>query len=81
MFLTGAAQNLLCIKLAQELGVIIPNVWMTWFKLAFLPGAFQGGERGEGRGGRGDGREKERGSGAECRRLLGILFLDIVLVH
>ncbi|CAI7792953.1 unnamed protein product [Closterium sp. NIES-53] len=38
MYLTGGAQNLLCIKLAQELGVIIPNVWATWFKLAALPG-------------------------------------------
>ncbi|GJP30696.1 hypothetical protein CLOM_g4586 [Closterium sp. NIES-68] len=38
MYLTGGAQNLLCIKLAQELGVVIPNVWATWFKLAAIPG-------------------------------------------
>ncbi|CAI8585111.1 unnamed protein product [Vicia faba] len=37
LFLTAAAQNLLCIKLAEELGVIISNPWVTWFKAASLP--------------------------------------------
>ncbi|XP_047341995.1 dicarboxylate transporter 2.1, chloroplastic-like [Impatiens glandulifera] len=37
LFLTAAAQNLLCIKLAQALGVQIPSVWTYWFKAAFLP--------------------------------------------
>ena len=32
LFLTAAAQNLLCMKLATELGVAIPNPWVTWFK-------------------------------------------------
>ena len=32
MFLTAAAQNLLCMKLAAELGVIIASPWLTWFK-------------------------------------------------
>ena len=37
MFLTAAAQNLLCMKLAAELGVVIASPWLTWFKAAFLP--------------------------------------------
>lgn len=37
LFLTAAAQNLLCVKLAEELGVIISNPWVTWFKAASLP--------------------------------------------
>eukprot|EP00898_Chlorokybus_atmophyticus_P006494 jgi/Chlat1/6846/Chrsp51S06533 len=37
LFLTAAAQNLLCLKLATELGVVIPSPWMTWFKAAALP--------------------------------------------
>ncbi|XP_058771722.1 dicarboxylate transporter 2.1, chloroplastic-like [Vicia villosa] len=37
LFLTAAAQNLLCIKLAEELGVIITSPWVTWFKAASLP--------------------------------------------
>ena len=41
MFLTAAAQNLLCLKLATELGVAIPSPWLTWFKAAFVP-AFVG---------------------------------------
>lgn len=39
MFLTAAAQNLLCMKLATELGVVIPSPWLTWFKAAVLPAA------------------------------------------
>lgn len=39
MYLTGGAQNLLCVKLAQELGVVIPNIWLTWFKLSVVPAA------------------------------------------
>lgn len=37
MFLTGAAQNLLCIKLAAELGQPINSPWLTWFKAAVVP--------------------------------------------
>ena len=37
LFMTGAAQNLLCLKLASELGVVIPNTFLTWFKAALLP--------------------------------------------
>ncbi|KFM28622.1 Dicarboxylate transporter 1, chloroplastic [Auxenochlorella protothecoides] len=32
LFLTAAAQNLLCMKLAAELGVVVPSAWTTWFK-------------------------------------------------
>ncbi|KAI4318709.1 hypothetical protein MLD38_032384 [Melastoma candidum] len=37
LFLTAAAQNMLCIKLAEELGVVIPNPWVTWLKAACFP--------------------------------------------
>lgn len=37
LFLTAAAQNLLCLKLAEELGVKIVSPWVTWFKAASLP--------------------------------------------
>jgi DASS family divalent anion:Na+ symporter len=37
MFLTAAAQNLLCLKLATEMGVAIPSAWVTWFKAAVVP--------------------------------------------
>ncbi|KAL9174510.1 hypothetical protein ABFS82_02G057000 [Erythranthe guttata] len=37
LFLTAAAQNLLCLKLAEELGVVIANPWVSWFKAASLP--------------------------------------------
>lgn len=37
LFLTAAAQNLLCLKLAESLGVIISNPWITWFKAASVP--------------------------------------------
>ncbi|CAA0806709.1 Dicarboxylate transporter 2.1- chloroplastic [Striga hermonthica] len=37
LFLTAAAQNLLCLKLAEELGVVITNPWVSWFKAASLP--------------------------------------------
>ncbi|KAJ6751267.1 hypothetical protein OIU85_001763 [Salix viminalis] len=37
LFLTASAQNLLCFKLAEELGVIIPNPWISWLKAASLP--------------------------------------------
>jgi hypothetical protein len=33
MFLTAAAQNLLCMKLAAEMGVAVPNAWVTWVKV------------------------------------------------
>lgn len=35
--MTAAAQNLLCLKLAQELGVIVSNPWVSWFKAASVP--------------------------------------------
>lgn len=38
MFLTAAAQNLLCIKLAEELGVVFSNPWVDWFEAASVPG-------------------------------------------
>ncbi|WVZ48902.1 hypothetical protein U9M48_000296 [Paspalum notatum var. saurae] len=37
LFLTAAAQNLLCLKLAEEIGVKIGNPWITWLKVASLP--------------------------------------------
>lgn len=37
LFLTAAAQNLLCLKLAEELGVVVLNPWVSWFKAASLP--------------------------------------------
>ncbi|XP_074578555.1 dicarboxylate transporter 2.1, chloroplastic-like [Curcuma longa] len=37
LFLTAAAQNLLCLKLAEELGVNIASPWVSWFKAASLP--------------------------------------------
>ncbi|KAG6499784.1 dicarboxylate transporter 2.1, chloroplastic-like [Zingiber officinale] len=37
LFLTAAAQNLLCLKLAEELGVRISGPWVSWFKAASLP--------------------------------------------
>ncbi|KAL1564636.1 cytochrome P450-dit2 [Salvia divinorum] len=37
LFLTAAAQNLLCLKLAEELGVVISNPWVSWFKAASVP--------------------------------------------
>lgn len=39
LFLTAAAQNLLCMKLAEELGVRIASPWLTWFKVAAVPAA------------------------------------------
>ncbi|KAJ4951373.1 hypothetical protein NE237_028205 [Protea cynaroides] len=37
LFLTAAAQNLLCVKLAGELGLKIANPWISWFKAASVP--------------------------------------------
>ncbi|KAH6767007.1 GTP cyclohydrolase II [Perilla frutescens var. hirtella] len=37
LFLTAAAQNLLCLKLAEEVGVVISNPWVSWFQAASLP--------------------------------------------
>lgn len=37
LFLTAAAQNLLCLKFAESLGVKISAKWVTWFKGASLP--------------------------------------------
>nr|GMD04791.1 dicarboxylate transporter 2.1, chloroplastic-like [Ipomoea batatas] len=37
LFLTAAAQNLLCLKLAEELGVVVSNPWVVWFEAASLP--------------------------------------------
>ncbi|XP_051144371.1 dicarboxylate transporter 2.1, chloroplastic-like [Andrographis paniculata] len=38
LFLTAAAQNLLCLNLAAGFGVVIPNPWISWFQAASLPG-------------------------------------------
>ncbi|KAK4748748.1 hypothetical protein SAY87_015334 [Trapa incisa] len=37
LFLTAAAQNLLCLKLAEKVGIIISSPWVSWFKAASLP--------------------------------------------
>lgn len=37
LFLTAAANNLLCLKLAEGLGVKIASPWVTWFKVASVP--------------------------------------------
>ncbi|XAR73441.1 hypothetical protein NMG60_11007407 [Bertholletia excelsa] len=37
LFLTAAAQNLLCVKLAESVGVKISNQWLSWLKAACLP--------------------------------------------
>nr|GEW97969.1 dicarboxylate transporter 2.1, chloroplastic-like [Tanacetum cinerariifolium] len=37
LFLTAAAQNLLCLQLAEELGVVVGDPWVEWFKAASLP--------------------------------------------
>lgn len=37
LFLTAAAQNLLCIQLAEKLGLVFPGVWVLWFKAASVP--------------------------------------------
>ncbi|KAL4428826.1 hypothetical protein ABPG77_005264 [Micractinium sp. CCAP 211/92] len=37
MFLTAAAQNLLCMKLAAEMGVAIAAPWVTWVKASVVP--------------------------------------------
>nr|XP_009381488.1 PREDICTED: dicarboxylate transporter 2.1, chloroplastic-like isoform X3 [Musa acuminata subsp. malaccensis] len=37
LFLTAAAQNLLCLKLAEELGIHIASPWLSWFEAASLP--------------------------------------------
>ncbi|KAI3784434.1 hypothetical protein L1987_43533 [Smallanthus sonchifolius] len=38
LFLTAAAQNMLCIKLAKSLGVKIKSPWVAWFKASCFPG-------------------------------------------
>eukprot|EP01024_Parvocaulis_polyphysoides_P011097 TRINITY_DN13902_c2_g1_i2.p1 TRINITY_DN13902_c2_g1~~TRINITY_DN13902_c2_g1_i2.p1 ORF type:complete len:452 (-),score=51.75 TRINITY_DN13902_c2_g1_i2:153-1508(-) len=37
MYMTGAAQNLLCMKLAADAGVVVANQWVTWFMAALAP--------------------------------------------
>lgn len=37
LFLTGAAQNLLCLDMASSLGINIPNAFATWISGAWLP--------------------------------------------
>ncbi|KAK1417605.1 hypothetical protein QVD17_26735 [Tagetes erecta] len=37
LFLTAAAQNLLCLQLAGELGVVVADPWIEWFTAASLP--------------------------------------------
>ena len=34
---THPRQNLLCMKLASELGVVIASPWVTWFAAAAVP--------------------------------------------
>lgn len=36
-FLTASAQNLLCLKLAAELGAVVPNQFANWALGAFVP--------------------------------------------
>ncbi|KAL0741837.1 hypothetical protein Bca4012_083350 [Brassica carinata] len=42
LFLTAAVQNLPCLKLAEELGVVIANPWVSWFNAASLPAIMVG---------------------------------------
>ncbi|KAH0775628.1 hypothetical protein KY290_007039 [Solanum tuberosum] len=37
LFLTAAAQNLLCVKLAEGLGVQVSSKWLTWLKASCIP--------------------------------------------
>ncbi|MFS7979239.1 putative solute carrier family 13 [Helianthus anomalus] len=37
LFLTAAAQNLLCLQLAEGLGVVVADPWVEWFIAASLP--------------------------------------------
>ncbi|VVB17980.1 unnamed protein product [Arabis nemorensis] len=37
LLLTSAGQNLLCLKLAREVGVVLSNPWISWFKAASVP--------------------------------------------
>lgn len=37
LFLTGAAQNLLCVQLARKAGIPFPNPWIQWFTAASVP--------------------------------------------
>ena len=37
MCMTAAAQNLLSLKLAAGLGIVIVSPWLTWFKAACVP--------------------------------------------
>nr|XP_016467123.1 PREDICTED: dicarboxylate transporter 2.1, chloroplastic-like [Nicotiana tabacum] len=37
LFLTAAANNLLCLKLAEGLGVKTSSKWLTWFKVSSIP--------------------------------------------
>ena len=43
MFLTAAAQNLLCMKLAAEMGVLVGSPWVTWFKASAAAAAAAAG--------------------------------------
>ena len=35
--MTAAAQNLLSLKLAASLGIVIASPWLTWFKASCVP--------------------------------------------
>ena len=37
LFVTGAAQNLMCLKLAEEAGIVLVNPFMQWFSAACMP--------------------------------------------
>ena len=39
MCMTAAAQNLLSLKLAASLGIVVVSPWLTWFKAACVPAA------------------------------------------
>ena len=38
LILTAAAQNLVCVKIVEELGVVFLNPWVEWFEAASVPG-------------------------------------------
>jgi hypothetical protein len=40
LFLTAGVQNLLCLKLGEDIGVNIGNPWITWFEVASVPSLF-----------------------------------------
>ena len=41
MYLTAAAQNLLCMKIAASMGLTITAAWVTWFKVGGDNGSYK----------------------------------------